>query len=208
LDSTKLVSAEDLELGAVFIDEKYSWDSNYVSGQWYSISGGASYQQMFSGCTSLTTPPKTLPAKTIGVSGYYRMFYGCTALTKAPEIAATKIWTSGCKEMFYGCSNLTAGPKFLDGVFGFYNIYTMPGTYVNYPPFESMLYNCPKVRKIYLPEIAKPTSEYTKQWHNVNNTTGGIFVWPGADGKTQEQIDDMRGNNGIPMGWTVLTADE
>lgn len=63
------------------------------------------YNQMFYGCTGLTTAP-TLPATTLAASCYYRMFYKCTKLTKAPELLATTLSGSCYYGMFQSCSNL------------------------------------------------------------------------------------------------------
>ena len=60
---------------------------------------------MFSGCTSLTTPPK-LPATTLTDNCYYGMFFGCTSLTQAPELPATNLANNCYNFMFWGCTNL------------------------------------------------------------------------------------------------------
>lgn len=59
------------------------------------------YQQMFYGCTSLTTAPE-LPATTLVNSCYDSMFYGCTSLnyvkamfTTTPSSSYTSNWVSG-----------------------------------------------------------------------------------------------------------------
>ena len=67
------------------------------------------YQQMFYGCTSLTTAP-ALPATTLAQSCYQSMFAGCTALTTAPALPATTLATSCYHAMFDGCSSLTTAP--------------------------------------------------------------------------------------------------
>ena len=63
------------------------------------------YQNMFQGCTSLTTAPE-LPATTLATSCYIRMFYGCTSLTTAPILPATELMYSCYNRMFRNCSNL------------------------------------------------------------------------------------------------------
>lgn len=67
------------------------------------------YQNLFSGCTQLTTPPE-LPATTIGNSCYSYMFYGCTALSAAPELPATSLADDCYFSMFRGCTALSAAP--------------------------------------------------------------------------------------------------
>ena len=67
------------------------------------------YQNMFDGCTSLTTAPE-LPATTLADSCYYGMFFGCTSLTSAPELPATKLAGYCYNYMFYRCTNLVNAP--------------------------------------------------------------------------------------------------
>ena len=67
------------------------------------------YDNMFSGCKSLTTAPE-LPATTLASRCYAGMFYGCTALTIAPELPATTLVESCYDIMFYGCTALTTAP--------------------------------------------------------------------------------------------------
>ena len=67
------------------------------------------YQQMFYGCTSLTTAPE-LPATTLARSCYYSMFHNCTSLTTAPVLPATTL-TYGCyQQMFRDCEALVTAP--------------------------------------------------------------------------------------------------
>jgi len=69
------------------------------------------YQQMFQGCTSLTTAPE-LPATTLATSCYRQMFHGCTSLTTAPqELPATTLASACYREMFYRCTSLTTAPS-------------------------------------------------------------------------------------------------
>lgn len=69
------------------------------------------YQCMFQGCTSLTSAPSVLPATTLGEGCYNYMFYGCASLTTAPELPATTL-TRYCYEcMFSGCTSLTTAPE-------------------------------------------------------------------------------------------------
>ena len=67
------------------------------------------YQNMFSGCTSLTQAP-ALPATTLAVGCYNGMFYNCTSLIKAPALPATTLAESCYNGMFYGCTSLIKAP--------------------------------------------------------------------------------------------------
>lgn len=68
------------------------------------------YQQMFHGCTALTTAP-TLPATTLANYCYYYMFDGCKKLESAPTLSATTLATSCCSYMFNGCTSLVNPPS-------------------------------------------------------------------------------------------------
>ena len=71
--------------------------------------GNYCYQQMFYGCTALTTAP-ALPATSLNYYCYQEMFSHCTALTTAPALPATSL-AEGCyQEMFDHCSALTEAP--------------------------------------------------------------------------------------------------
>ena len=65
------------------------------------------YEDMFSECSSLVTPPE-LPATTLYKMCYSYMFLQCSSLTKAPELKATVLADYCYENMFYGCEALTA----------------------------------------------------------------------------------------------------
>ena len=67
------------------------------------------YESMFFNCTGLTTAP-ALPAQTLASSCYLYMFQGCTGLTTAPALPAQTLASSCYQNMFYGCTGLTAAP--------------------------------------------------------------------------------------------------
>ena len=55
------------------------------------------YQQMFWGCTSLTTAP-VLPAETLVTSCYYNMFYGCSKLATVTCLATSGFNATMCTD--------------------------------------------------------------------------------------------------------------
>ena len=85
-NDTKLISTENLVLPATTLTQ-------------------GCYQEMFSGCTSLTTAPE-LPATELAEQCYMSMFSGCTSLTTAPELPATELVEQCYENMFDGCTNL------------------------------------------------------------------------------------------------------
>ena len=68
------------------------------------------YQQMFSGCSNLTTTP-ALPATTLASDCYNSMYQGCTSLTTAPSLPATTLAAYCYSGMFSGCTSLTTAPS-------------------------------------------------------------------------------------------------
>ena len=68
------------------------------------------YNNMFNGCTSLTTAPK-LPATTLSNNCYYQMFLSCSSLTDAPELPATTLAEYCYSSMFSSCTSLTTAPE-------------------------------------------------------------------------------------------------
>ena len=69
---------------------------------------GRSYQQMFYGCTSLTTAP-TLPATTLTVYCYQGMFANCTSLNEITSYA-NDISASEC--IYYWVNGVAASGTF------------------------------------------------------------------------------------------------
>lgn len=70
------------------------------------FSGQNIYSYMFASATSLTLPPKILPATELVNTCYGNMFRGCTSLTKAPELPAKVLKQSCYTNMFRNCSSL------------------------------------------------------------------------------------------------------
>ena len=86
------------------------------------------YNSMFSGCTSLTTAP-ALPATTLAIDCYNSMFKGCTSLTTAPTLPVTALAASCYMSMFQGCTSLTTAPA-------------LPATTLANKCYGSMFYGC------------------------------------------------------------------
>lgn len=71
------------------------------------LSSGGTFSQLFLGCTGLTSAENLiLPATTLASYCYQNMFNGCSSLTTAPALPATTL-VEGCYyNMFYGCTSL------------------------------------------------------------------------------------------------------
>lgn len=168
------------------------------------------YQDMFYGCTSLTTAPE-LPALTMASRCYSSMFGGCTSLTAAPVLPATTLATSCYQYMFYGCTSLSAAPTLpataLTGncyfsMFGRCTSLTiapvLPATTLASHCYEDMFKNCSSLNYIKALFTTTPSSSYTNNWVSGVASTG-TFV------KSVDATWDVTGNNGVPTGWTVVT---
>ena len=88
------------------------------------------YRQMFSGCTSLTTPPQ-LPLTTLCPYCYDSMFAGCSGLTSVPDLPATTMAEFCYEGMFRNCTSLTSVPENL-----------LPATTLARYCYASMFYGC------------------------------------------------------------------
>ena len=117
-NSTNLVSAVNLILPATTLTD-YCYNQMFLGCTSLTtapelpattlVSG--CYHHMFENCTSLTTAPSILPATTLVSNCYQSMFKGCTSLVNAPELPATTL-ASGCySSMFNGCTSLVNAPE-------------------------------------------------------------------------------------------------
>ena len=194
------------------------------------------YYRMFSGCTSLTTPPK-LPAMTLANNCYYRMFSGCTSLISAPELPATTLEWYCYLDMFSGCTSLTTAPELpaMTLATGCYNRMFIDCKSLTTPPelpattlatlcYGSMFYGCtslttaPELRAI---EYVKQAYDYMFCYCPINrlvcllkNLTGWSTTWwlggtksPGVFVKNPVNTEWLTDNyNYIRPGWTVEDA--
>ena len=143
------------------------------------------YEYMFQNCTSLTTAPE-LPATTLVSDCYQSMFKGCTSLVNAPELPATTL-ASGCySSMFNGCTSLVNAPE-------------LSATTLVSNCYRYMFYGCTNLNYIKAMFTIKPTSTYTYNWVS-GVASSGTFV------KNSAATWDVTGINGIPSGWTVQYA--
>lgn len=144
------------------------------------------YAKMFNKCTGLTIAPK-LPATTLAVACYTYMFSFCTGLTSAPTLPATTLVNSCYYYMFRNCTGLTTASE-------------LPATTLAPSCYSGMFFNCTNLSYIKAMFTTTPGTNYTRDW--VKNVKGtGIFV------KNSAATWNVTGNNGIPTGWTVETAD-
>ena len=108
-DNTHIVDASNLRLPYITLE-------NYC------------YENMFDGCTSLTTAP-ALPATTLAQYCYQSMFQNCTSLTTAPALPATTLAQYCYQSMFQNCTSLTTAPA-------------LPATTLAYGCYQYMFSGC------------------------------------------------------------------
>ena len=147
------------------------------------------YQQMFDGCTSLTSAPKILPAKTSAVECYTYMFHNCTSLVSAPELLATTLANFCYNCMFSGCTSLTTAPE-------------LPATTLAMGCYEDMFNGCTNLNYIKAMFTTTPSDIYAYNWVD-GVAVSGTFVKNSAATWNPEEV---RGVNGVPTGWTIQTA--
>ena len=139
------------------------------------------YYSMFRGCTSLTTAP-SLPATTLADDCYNEMFMGCTSLTTAPSLPATTLATTCYAYMFNGCTSLTTAPE-------------LPATTLANWCYYGMFWDCTSLNYIKCLATNKSATYCTSYWVR-NVASSGTFIkdanttWPS-------------GTSGIPENWTV-----
>ena len=118
------------------------------------------YNNMFSNCVSLTTPPK-LPATVLANSCYGRMFSNCRSLVQAPELPATTLATGCYSSMFEGCISLTDLPK-------------LPATTLASQCYTSMFSGCEGITTVpsnYLPVLDLRYECYNHMFYHCTNLT-------------------------------------
>ena len=169
------------------------------------------YDYMFDYCTSLTKTP-VLPATTLAQCCYRFMFYRCTSLTTAPELPVTTLANFCYAYMFKGCTNLRTAPELpattlaiycyaymFDGCTSLTQAPELPATILTSNCYKYMFYGCSKLNYIKAMFTTTPSSTYTSYWVQGVASTG-TFV------KNKNATWDVRGEDGVPSGWTVQTA--
>ena len=145
------------------------------------------FNQLFSGCTSLTTAP-VLPSNVLASYCYANMFEG-TGLTVAPELPSTSL-SEGCySRMFLGCTSLTRAPYL-----------PAPNTLQSECYFR-MFSGCTSLNYVKIGWTGHLDSTSFSWWlENVAPT--GTLVYNNVSGYTVPS-----GSSGKPAGWTLLASD-
>lgn len=178
---------------------------------------------MFSGCTNLKYIK--LPSSTLTLSNYamWYCFDGCSSLETNIILSVNDVYDYMCANMFYGCTSLkeitinitnqiVSRKESFSGMFqgctslkkatiNYY--YNLPPANYNYQKiFGNMFYGCSSLSYIKAMFLTLPTSYYnqTKNWVN-GVSASGTFV------KNVNATWNVTGNDGVPAGWTIETAN-
>ena len=168
----------------------------------------ACYEEMFSGCTSLTTAP-ALPATSLDINCYASMFFGCSNLTSAPALPATSL-DIGCYDgMFSGCTSLTTAPALPAtslAVGCYHNMFSgctslttapeLPATTLVSGCYYQMFKGCTQLNYMTCLATDISASNCTTEWLSGVASTGTFEKNPAMTGWPS-------GDSGIPAGWTV-----
>ena len=148
---------------------------------------------VFKNCSFIKSISNTL-LKDVYFENIYRcfqnMFYGCANLTDVPKdlLPRTKLYGYDYTGMFSNCTSLTTAPE-------------LPATTLAQSCYSDMFYGCTKLNYIKALMTDTPNDSYTYKWvYGV--ASSGTFV------KNANATWDITGDNGIPTGWTVVTATE
>ena len=163
-NNKKIVDASNLRL-------------SYTTLEW------RSYNNMFDGCTSLTSAP-ALPATTLSGYCYQNLFRNCTSLVNAPELPATTL-TKGCyRELFYGCTSLVNPPE-------------LPAETLTEECYKSTFQGCSKLNNITVYANDISATNCTSNWLSGVSSNGTFNNYGSATYTTNSP-------SGIPSGWTEV----
>ena len=187
------------------------------------------YEEMFRGCTSLTTAPKVLPGAGAAEYCYFHMFSGCTSLVSAPELPLDHVALGCCDHMFDSCTSLTTAPSLpattladvcyanmFNGCTSLTTAPELPATEIsnsNYNTYDSMFEGCTSLNRIVCYLAEGDTNG------NCNNWLSGVpgqGVFTGSSEMTWEYNSPATSDSGsgsgpgsgdsisygIPYGWT------
>ena len=142
---------------------------------------------MFASCSSLVEAPE-IYAETVGELACHRMFSGCSNMTKVPSILPALVLADGCYSyMFYNCSKITKSPK-------------LPSAHLVESCYNSMFYGCSMLNRIECLATSMYDNYCTSYWVRNAGTGTGTFI------KATGSNIWTTGDNGIPVGWTIIDA--
>ena len=142
------------------------------------------YAYLFEGCSSLINAPKILPATILAKGCYYSMFWACSSLVTTPLLSSTTLSEKCYEGMFKECTSLTTAPE-------------LPATTLVGDCYYNMFGGCSNLS--YIKCLAEDISASgCVRYFSKNVASAGTFV------KSINMSSWTSGENGIPVGWTVI----
>ena len=142
------------------------------------------YYLMFSGCSTLITPPSEISATKQGHASCSKMFLDCIQLKTPPALKSTILGNYCFTSIFKNCTSLISAPE-------------LPATTLANYCYQQIFYNCSKLNSItvYADDIS--ATNCTSNWlFGVAST--GTFNNYGTATYT------INSPSGIPTGWTEV----
>ena len=220
----------------LFYENKYIVDASNLRLSYTTLAINC-YQQMFQGCTSLTTAPK-LPATTLAETCYSQMFRGCTSLVNAPKLPATTLANSCYHYMFKGCTSLVNAPKLpattlvdncyyamFDGCTSLTDAPALPATTLAKTCYQWMFSDCTSlVNAPALPATTLAEYCYSNMFRNCTSLTSvtiyatsyyyySLNLWlenvaPSGTVYNNGLVDLTKNStSGVPSGWTEVVPE-
>lgn len=182
------VSGNILELFG-YIKRNRSYDSVV---QYITFSHEGQVAHMFDGAQYLISASDLiLPPDNMSNAACMDMFKNCISLTDPPKLSTLNLHLGCYARMFYGCTSLEKAPE-------------LPALQLKPTCYYEMFCGCSQLNYIKAMFITTPsTSPYisnTVNWVEGVSPTG-TFV------KNSVATWDTIGNNGVPNGWTIETAN-
>lgn len=144
------------------------------------------FKTMFAKCSNLIDASVlNLPATQLGYGCYAYMFSQCENLFAAPNLPAENLAINCYAGMFFKCYNLLFAP-------------VLPAKSILWNSYNHMFNSCSKLNYIKAIFTSTPGANYTLSWLESVSPTG-TFV------KNKDATWNVRGGNGIPEDWTVIT---
>ena len=141
---------------------------------------------MFYNFDSLTTAPD-LPATTVALGCYCSMFDNCDSLKNVPEILPAENLAQECYSYMFKLTAIEKAPE-------------LPAKTLAFGCYKQMFNGCKKLN--YIKMLANNISavDCFYDWCD-DLQTNGTFI------KRAELNWNVRGDNGIPSGWTIVNID-
>ena len=145
-------------------------------------------ENMFSNCTSLIYAPEILTVKAYDYA-MDAMFASCESLKYVPDLHIMFCGESTCEQMFVNCTSLERAPK-------------IPILTLTSYCCDGMFSGCENLKYIDAAFMDAPSSSTNSNWVEEVAATGTFVKNVNADWNEAS----VRGDNGVPQGWTVITA--